>query len=166
MDVNEIPGGYQVTALTMAAAYGTPPTIRGLVDLGADLHRKGNEGPSPIRFATQAGKIENLRVLAELGADVNDYSPQIGALLHLAVTMQSPPDVVRTLLELGVDANRKNEAGVKAIDIVRGNISSFEQIRAMLQQTGSKAGAEHQQRLDDHRRRLEEVEQLLNSWHS
>ena len=50
MDVNEIPGGYQVAALTMAAAYGTPPTIRGLVDLGADLHRKGNEGPVADSF--------------------------------------------------------------------------------------------------------------------
>ena len=163
-DVNEIPGGYEVTALAMAAAYGTPPTIRRLVELGADLHKKAREGAPPIRFAAQAAKIENLRVLAELGGDVADYNPQLGTLLHLAATMQSPPDVVRALLEIGVDAGRKNEAGLKAIDIVRGNIGSFEAIRSMLQQTGDKADAENQQRLDEHRRRLDEVEQILSRW--
>lgn len=157
-----MPGGFQVTPLAMAAALGTPPTIRALVELGADLHLKGHEGASPIRCAVQAGNIDNLRVLAELGGDVSDYNSQMGSLLHLAVTMQSPPELIRALLELGVDADRKNEAGLKPIDIARGNVQSSENLRSMLQQFGAKAPAEHLQRLDDQLRLLKEAEEILN----
>ena len=132
-DVNALPGGMQVTVLAMAAAYGTPATIRTLVELGADLQKKGPEGASPIRFAVQTAKIENIRTLAELGADLSEEDARIGTLLHLAATVQSPPELVRLLLELGVDPSRKNETGIKAVDIVRGNRESLEYIQSMLQ---------------------------------
>jgi len=155
-DINEMPGGFQVTPLAMAAALGTPSTIRALVEQGADLHKEGPEGASPIRCAVQAGKIDNVRVLVELGADIADYNPKMGTLLHLAVVMQGSPELVRTLLELGLDANRINENGLKPIDIVRGNIQSLEHLRSLLS-----APSEHAPRLDEKQRTLREVEKLL-----
>jgi hypothetical protein len=159
-DVNEVPGGMQVTALAMAAAYGTPDTLRAMVEMGADLQKRGPEGASPLRFAVQTAKIENVRALAELGADLSEEDARIGTLLHLAATVQGPPELVRLLLELGVDPSRKNETGIKAADIVRGNRESLEYIRSMLENspTPLKSGP-----MEEQFKRFEEIERILSS---
>ena len=160
-DINEMPSGFQVTALAMAAALGSPPTIKALVEMGADLHKKGREGMSPIRCAVQSSKIGNLRVLVELGADIGDYDLARGTLLHLAVAMQGSPELIRTLLELGSDANRLDEIGLRPIDNVRGTIQAQEHLRSLL---GS--SSQHTHRLDEQLRKLTEIERLLDGRYS
>ena len=65
-DVDEIPHGYTVTALAVAAFEGMPTTIRKLVELGADPQKKGHDGATPLRFAVQSSHAQNVRTLVEL----------------------------------------------------------------------------------------------------
>jgi len=156
-DIDEMPGGFQVTPLAMAAAMGNPQTIQALVELGADLHKKGREGASPIRCAVQASKIDNVRLLVKLGADIADYASEMGTLLHLAIIMRSSPELILALLDLGADPERMNEKELKPIDVVRGNRQAFESLLSMMSNP-----ADQRERLDEMHRNLIEVEQLLS----
>jgi ankyrin repeat/SOCS box protein 2 len=131
-DVNAIPHGYTVTALGFAASQATAATVRKLVALGADLHKRGREGATPLRLAVQSGQVEKIRTLVDLGANIDEYDTQIGTLLHVAVTMQVSPDIIHLLLEVGVDAERKNAAGFTALHAVQSQLAGLRQLQGML----------------------------------
>lgn len=152
-DINEIHSLYTCTALAVAAGQGTPATIRTLVELGADLHKKGRGGPTPLRVAVQAGLVENIRTLVELGANVNEFDPQTGTLLHWAL-MCSTPEAIHVLLELGADRERKNAAGFTPLHSVQIQLEGLRKVRAML-------GDKHVPAFDDQFRELEEAERIL-----
>jgi hypothetical protein len=152
-DVNEIPHGYTVTALAMAACQGGPASIRKLIALGADLSKKHHEGATPLHFAVQSARAENVRTLGELGADVNEYDSRLGTLLHLALVNPSP-DVVRVLIELGVDRDRKNPAGCTPLRALQMQLDGLRQMQRTLE--GAAVAA-----LSKYTRVLEEVEHVL-----
>src|SRR5207247_887562 len=130
-DINAIAHGLTVTALTMASIDSTPATIRKLVELGADIGTKGKDGATPLRFAVQAGKADNVRALIQLGADVMKFDPQVGSLLHVAMWNPSV-SVIRELLDAGVNPQRANAAGVTPLNVTQNQLHSLKEIEAKL----------------------------------
>ena len=154
-DIDEIPRGYTVTALAVAASEGTPATIRKLVELGADLQNKGHDGATPLRFAVQSSQGQNIRTLVELGAEIDEYDPTVGTLLHVAV-LQSSADVVRLLMELGLDPKRKNHRGITPLDGAQAQLRGLHQAESMMRGASVPAIA-------DHIRELEELERIMTA---
>jgi ankyrin repeat protein len=131
-EINEIPHPYTLTALATAAQAGSPQTLRKLVELGADLHKKGPQGATPLGAAVQSGQVENIRTLVELGARVDEFDNQLGTLLHLAVVQVLSPDVVRLLLELGVDPQRTGSGGLTPLELVQARLAGMEHLKAKM----------------------------------
>jgi hypothetical protein len=152
-DVNEIPCPYTVTALAMAAGQGRPATIRRLVELGADLHKKTHEGATPLRLAVQAGNVENIRTLVDLGADIDDYDPRTGTLLHWAL-MCAAHESFRTLLELGADSERKSPTGHTPLSCVQVQLAGLRRVQSMAKGAAMAL-------LGEQIRTLEEFERIL-----
>lgn len=73
-DLNAVDGRENRTPLEMAAAHGSLSAARVLVRRGAPLEvfvrYSGYDGVSPLYIAAQAGQIEMMQLLIELGADV------------------------------------------------------------------------------------------------
>ena len=68
------PDGF--TALHYAAFFGSPETVRVLVDAGADLEARATNQEfapqaTPLHSAVAAGRMENAEALLEAGADPN-----------------------------------------------------------------------------------------------
>jgi ankyrin repeat protein len=98
-------------ALTIAAAYrGTSAAINALLDAGVSVDppdgvRVRN---SPLVLASMTGDLDNVRLLLKRGA-----SPSEKALAE-AVTF-GYPEVVRTLIEAGADANIVEGSGINLL---------------------------------------------------
>ncbi|MEZ6093249.1 MAG: ankyrin repeat domain-containing protein [Pirellulaceae bacterium] len=158
VDVNEIPQGFTVTALAVAAGEGSVVTIRKLVALGALLDKKGQEGTTPLRCAVAAGKLDNIRALVELGADINEYCTETGTLLHVAIIANASLDVVQLLLGLGLDDSRENASGLTALQLARSELIRLRQVQTVLQDLG---GAPAAKAIDVQIRSLESIEVIL-----
>jgi ankyrin repeat protein len=93
---------------------GTVDVMRCMVkELGADINEAHfNQNSSPLFHAAKAGRLDMVRGLSELGADVNELLRDGSTLLHallLVSAMGGHLDVVRCLLlEFGADVNKSN----------------------------------------------------------
>jgi uncharacterized protein len=117
------------TALMWAAAEKHAAVAGVLIDHGADVKAKtvpvrsasggrggglgrggmgggsnGANGFTPLLFAVRAGDFQSVRLLANVGADVNDVSADGLSALVLA-TLRAQVDIALFLLEKGADAN-------------------------------------------------------------
>jgi ankyrin repeat protein len=88
--------------LEKAARYGGPKLIRSILEAGADIT---DEAPL-ASAALSRGKIENVRLLVEAGADVNATEGLSEPALHAACAM-ADLEVVAYLLDNGADINLK-----------------------------------------------------------
>lgn len=101
------------TALHYAATNNHPGIVRILVNHGISPDIRNSEDHVPIEYAASVGAIETMRVLVELGANVN---PKYGSALCAAAT-NGRVDAVRYLLSVGADPswNRINKHGCDEI---------------------------------------------------
>ena len=128
------------TPLMIAAMFGTPETIKFLLDNGADIDATVSySGEKALNLSVRANEDtlkanrENIRVLIKNGADINfcdnnGYTPLILAILkHL--------DDLDVLLSLGADVNMKTKYGASPLSLAIKN-NDTRALRALL-----KAGA-------------------------
>lgn len=154
-DLNEIPAGYTVTPLAMAASQSLPATVLRLIELGADLHKKGREGATPLRMAVQSNQAENIRVLVEHGADIHEFDRHLGTLLHLAVVNPSQ-ETVQALLDLGIDPSQTNSAGFTPLGMLQMQLMATRQALAAVPEQARGI-------LKVHLEKLDALEKLLGS---
>jgi ankyrin repeat protein len=125
------------TPFLLAARASDVPLMRLLVELGADTTIGNADGCTPLMAAAGVGAlgdgeesagteeeaIEAVRVLLELGADVNAVDDNGETAMHGAA-YQSRSKLVEFLAEHGADVNnwnRKNKAGWTPLMIARGH---------------------------------------------
>ena len=90
-----------------------------LLDRGANVAAKDDEGRTPLHGAAQSGSVELVRLLLEHGADLNARSNDGSTPLHLFAengsgAFRSPSDsyeVVHVLLERGANVAAKDDNG-------------------------------------------------------
>uniref|UniRef100_A0A914CHA7 Uncharacterized protein n=1 Tax=Acrobeloides nanus TaxID=290746 RepID=A0A914CHA7_9BILA len=83
--------------------------VQWLVEHGADVNVKSNNGETVLHSAAQWGSLAVVQWLVEHGADVNVKSNDGRTVLHSAA--QGSLDVVQWLVEHGADVNVKSNDG-------------------------------------------------------
>jgi ankyrin repeat protein len=85
-----------------AAKNGDSAEIRKLVTEGADVNARGPHGGTPLLTATNYNRLDAVKTLLELGADVK-Y--QVGGMSALFTAVGRDTEIVRVLIEAGADVN-------------------------------------------------------------
>ncbi|KAJ5939396.1 hypothetical protein N7466_002530 [Penicillium verhagenii] len=85
-----------------------------LLQIGADINHRDQQGFTPAHAAPSEGTEEVLGALIESGADLSLTNNSIGTPLHCAVREKSL-SMVGMLLKAGVDVNAKNTYGRTAL---------------------------------------------------
>ena len=124
------------TILHFAAYYGDTEVVQKLIEYGADVSAKDQEGMAPFYLASEGLHPKDCsvhRLLLEHGADVNARAQEPGSNgwtpLHIASVFGNS-EVVRLLLERGADINARAEddstplhqassSGYETLEVVR-----------------------------------------------
>ena len=89
-------------------------SVKFLLDLGADINTRAEDGDTPlIRSLRQRGQPELLRMLLAHGADVNRKGSEGQTALNMAVTRDV--ELVEILLEQGARVNEPADGGETAL---------------------------------------------------
>jgi ankyrin repeat protein len=112
------------TALMYAASAGNARTARLLLDHGASIEVRGNEGNTPLidaAFDTEIGDTAGtVAALLAAGAKT-EVRNRAGLTALIAAGWSGNIDGVRLLLERGADRNAKDREGKTALDYAREN---------------------------------------------
>jgi len=103
-------GGGGLTPFLEAAQTGNVEMLKELIALGADPKAKGPDGSGGVMAATGSKKLEAVKMMVELGLDVNDGPKGRGSALHTAVRNGSN-DIVQYLADHGADFDAKDNFG-------------------------------------------------------
>jgi hypothetical protein len=76
--------------------------MRLLLSAGANPYDQSTDGTGSVLFATRSLNIEAIRLLVELGADVNGASPNRPTALHTAIRF-GEDEIVEYLADNGAD---------------------------------------------------------------
>jgi ankyrin repeat protein len=119
IDVEAKEGVYGWTCLMTAAINDHSAICRLLIDKGAQLEAKADNGFTPLRWAASAGHVEIVRLLCDRGADVEardiwGMRPLHWAAIHGHIT------VVNELIEeRNAEINARDEDGHTALRFAR-----------------------------------------------
>ena len=100
------------TAVYYAAATGSAETVKLLIEHGAAINVKDEDGATPLQLALDAGQVETAKLLVEKGAEPLS--------LFEAVRAGSEEDVKR-LLASGADVKARDEAGATPLHYAAGD---------------------------------------------
>lgn len=136
-DIDETNRIMVVTPLAIAAMSSTPEVIRKLVELGADVGKRGSaaESGTPLAMAVNASRVDNLQTLVELGADINEVDRAGNSLLFVALPHANKA-MIEVLLQLGIDREAKDARGRTALQVIREQIEGLEQVIEMAGENG------------------------------
>ena len=113
VDVNHISDDGR-SALFSAVRKKHADVVEVLIDAGADIERKGNDGRSPLLVASSAN-LQIVKMLVKAGAGVRATSNE-GTTCLIFATYRGHTETVRYLVGLPqVDVNRKNNKGLTAL---------------------------------------------------
>jgi uncharacterized protein len=112
------PDGYPPVGL--AAFFASAPTVRVLLDRGADVRAaaRNEMKVQPLHAAVGARNAESAALLLERGADVNARQ-QLGYTPLMGAAAAGRQDLVDLLLDHGADRSLVSEDGKTAADIAR-----------------------------------------------
>jgi len=99
-----------LTPFLVAAQSGNVAMMNQLIALGADPKAKSLEGSNAVLLAAGSKKLEAVRMLVELGLNVNDAPKGRPSALHTAVRSGSD-DIVEYLAAHGADLHAKDAYG-------------------------------------------------------
>lgn len=102
--------------LLTAVRCNRPLNVIALVEGGADLENRGEDGRTALMYAAHLGFKESLVALIELGAHLNRRDHQGLTALMLAARKGSM-ECIEALLEAGADARARTLRGVTAFDL-------------------------------------------------
>ncbi|MBO4405944.1 MAG: ankyrin repeat domain-containing protein [Alphaproteobacteria bacterium] len=84
--------------------------IKSLIEQGANVNQKNNEGDFPTKIAFMCGRQNIVKYLLEKGADINQQDKHGHALLHLAA-LEDNEEMITYLVEHGAAVNQENNHG-------------------------------------------------------
>ena len=94
------------TPLMRAALDGNTERVRELINQGADVNQRDDNGRTALMFAVVNRHSETVKVLLEHGADVNAKSNQGGTAL-MGAAMNGELGMVQALLDKGADLDAR-----------------------------------------------------------
>ncbi|MGV8072939.1 MAG: ankyrin repeat domain-containing protein [Syntrophobacteraceae bacterium] len=105
------PAGCSKSDIDSAAKLGDIEKLRAEIAAGSDINKRGENGNTPLHFATWGGHVECVRILLEHHADVNAVNKDgPHTPLHVAATLNKM-DIARLLLEAGAAVSPTDSDG-------------------------------------------------------
>jgi hypothetical protein len=96
--------------LIKAAEQGDISAVKSVIDGGADVNAKMNDGMTSLMYASLGGHLEIVRTLIARGADVNARTNDgVSSLMY--ASLGGHLEIVRTLISRGADVNAKTNGG-------------------------------------------------------
>lgn len=99
----------RITALYLAMGNAHPSITKLLLSNGADPHAMDHHGRGPLHYAVDWQNVEIVKLLLEVGADVNKRCKCDMTVLHIAVGQLRDAEMVKLLLEAGADINASGD---------------------------------------------------------
>ena len=101
---------YHMSALHCACRRGQTETALELIDLGADISAKDDNGNTPLHLACYNGHTDTVLALIARGADVSAKDVLGQTPLHYAC-LNAYTDTVLALIDCGADIDAKDKCG-------------------------------------------------------
>ena len=106
----------EMTALVYSAKKGHIDCLRVLLDAGADVNAKNEDGNTSLIYSAKKGHTDCLSALLDAGADVNAKDKNgVTSLMYSARNGHS--DCLRALLDAEADVNAKDNFGKTSLDV-------------------------------------------------
>ena len=133
------------TALHYAAKKGHAEVVQVLIDAGADIDTRNNDGHSPLHCASTSGALEVVKVLVEAGARANVTDDDGRTCLFLAAS-KGRTETVRYLVGLPeVDVNHCNRFNDTALHCaVKGDYRWYADVVQVLIDAGADIDAKNE----------------------
>ena len=131
-DLNEKDPMSGASPMIVATVFGQIEALKALIEGGADVDYRNNEGSTALIVAAVFDRIEVSKILIEAGADINAKNNEGSTALHTAALL-CRTKIVEILLDNGADKNAKNNTGHKALDAVAGPFDDVKGIYDYLQ---------------------------------
>jgi ankyrin repeat protein len=112
--------------------------VRLLLDSGADIETRDEEGETPLMRAASFGQTETFELLLERGAKINvrdkrGMTPLIAAACACALaTMNNTYDIIKILLEKGANVNARTRDGKTALMMAAGSPDDAASVKLLL----------------------------------
>ena len=119
------------TPLHAAALANARETAEVLLQNGADINAKDDEGATSLHFAALANARETAEVLLQNGADIDTRAKDGLTPLH-AAALANARETAEVLLQNGADINAKNEDGITPLHFAAG-ANAWETAEVLLQ---------------------------------
>ena len=141
--------------LHTCADKGLLDVARDLIEAGADVNAKDNEGLTPLYMCALGGHVEVARALIEAGADVNAKKDNGVTPLHMCA-YTGHLEVSRALIEKGADVNAKEDDGVTPLYVCtqEGHLEGHLEVARALIKAGSNFNGLSSEQVADLFRRL------------
>ena len=112
----------------------TLPDVTALLEAGADLNARDENGWTPLHTAAAGSKIPGtVTALLEAGADLNAREENGWTPLHLAAGSSETPGIIAALLEAGADPNVRGENGQTPLHTAAGSSKIPGTVTALLE---------------------------------
>jgi serine/threonine protein kinase len=118
------------TVLMFAAKDGYTDIVRDLLQAGARLDAKDNDGDTALMYAAIDDRVDVVRALLMAGADANAQNNK-GDTPLMAAALRDRTEVVKALLAGGADPNLRNQRGQTALSLAEyeGHRESIEMLK-------------------------------------
>ena len=131
-DLNEDEWTYGSSPLITAAVFGELEIAKILINAGADLNFKNDEGSTPLITAAAFDHTDLAKLLIDSGANIDLTNNEGSTALMLAV-LYSNIDIVKSLLDKGANREITNKFGRSALTIVESPFEETEEILSKLE---------------------------------
>ena len=118
-----------ITLLMAASGHGHLEVVKLLLEKGADVNAKNNDGYTALMAASLEGHPEVMKLLLEEGADVNAKEGR-GISVLMSASTRGRAEVVKLLLKKGADVNAKNDDNLTALSIA--SVMGFPEVVKLL----------------------------------
>ena len=92
------------TPLIIASQNGCTDIVRMLLDAGANIEHKNDQGENALISAVQEGHIDTVKLLLDAGADINQANSDGETALELAIRLKQKKELIELLREKTNDA--------------------------------------------------------------
>ena len=95
--------------------------LKQLIDSGVDVYQaEENEGRTALMEAVSLGRLKNIELLIDSGADVN-AKDKYGRTALMEAAYWGYVDAVKMLIEAGADIDARSDTGMTALDFATSN---------------------------------------------
>ena len=107
----------KLTPLLSAANHAHAIGLKVLIDCGADMEVKDNDGDTALMLATGYGSFEDVKLLIDSGADIRYQRPKDGItmFLHAARSSKDGPGKMQLFLDCGANIGETYDHGLTAL---------------------------------------------------